>query len=94
MYHYKIMKQKVSERTIVGVHISIFSLNRYYIKVYIYSLVKFCTFVSILKKFTTVTINMHFISQYVITKVCLTCAHSVHAVLSIWCLEMKHNHRS
>jgi hypothetical protein len=55
-----------------------------------YFLVKFHIFVFILKKYATVTTNKHFGSQYVITKVCLTHAHSLYAVLtSVWCLEMK-----
>jgi hypothetical protein len=60
--------------------------------IYIF-LVKFHTFGFILKKYTAVITGMHFISQYVITKVCLTHAHTLYAVLTgIWHLEMKHNH--
>jgi hypothetical protein len=90
------MKQKVSERLIIRVLIYLsFHLCSHYIKVYIYFLVKFRTFGFILIKCVALATDMHFISQCIITKACLTRAHSVYAVLiCIWCLEMKHNHRS
>jgi hypothetical protein len=47
-------------------------------------------FVTAAVNFMIVAIDMHFISQYVITKAYLTHAHSVYAVLTgVWCLEMK-----
>jgi hypothetical protein len=75
-------------------YIYIFCLCSHYSKVYVYFLVKFCTFGFILKKYATVSTDMHFSSKYVITKVCLTWAHSLYAFLTgIWCLEMKRDHR-
>jgi hypothetical protein len=71
-----------------------FHLYSHYINVYVYFLVKFW-FGFILKKYTTVATNIHFSSQYMIKKVCLTHAHSLCAVLTgVWCLEVKHNCRS
>jgi hypothetical protein len=61
----------------------------------VFFLVKFRTVGFILKKYTTVATDMHFSFLYVITKSCLTHAHSVYAILtSVWCLEMKHDHRN
>jgi hypothetical protein len=51
------------------------------------------TFGFILKKYAN---DMHFSSQYMITKACLTHAQSLYsyAVLTgVWCLEMKHDHK-
>jgi hypothetical protein len=92
---YNIMKQKVTERPIIEFIYLYFHLYSHCIKVYIYFSVEFRTFGFILKKYATFATNVHFRSQYMITKECLTHAHSLYAVLTgIWCLEMKHGHRS
>jgi hypothetical protein len=43
--------------------------------------VNFHTFGFILKKYASVTIDMHFSAKYVITKAYFTHAHSVYAVI-------------
>jgi hypothetical protein len=64
----------------------------HYIKVYVYFLVKFCTFGFILIKSATV---FHFRSDYVISYVGLSYAESKYVFLTgTCCLEMKHNHNS
>jgi hypothetical protein len=71
-----------------------FHLHSNYIKVNIYLLVKFHTFGFILKKYATVATDMYVSSHHMITKVCLTHAYSLYAVLTgVWCLQMKHGHR-
>jgi hypothetical protein len=97
MRHYKIMKQKVSEDQLSEFIYEYMYIHLYshYIKVYIYFFAKFHTFGFILKRYATATTDMHFSSQYMITKLCLTCARSLYTALtSIWCPEIKHNHRS
>jgi hypothetical protein len=71
------LKGQLSE--FIYLHSHLYSL---YIKVYIYILVKFCTFGFILKKYTTFATDMHFGSQCAITKVCLSHALLVYAVLT------------
>jgi hypothetical protein len=93
---YKIMKQKLSEDQLSAFICLYFHLYSCYIKVlYIYSLVKFHTLGFILKKYATIASDICVSSYCVITKLCLTRAHSLYSVLTgICCLEMKHNHRS
>jgi hypothetical protein len=67
----------------------------HYIKVHKYIFIEKSILLALfLKSTTTVATVMHFSSQYMITKVCLTDAHSPYAVLiGVWCLEMKQDHR-
>jgi hypothetical protein len=74
------MKQKDSERPIIRAHVYAFIYTAFtckfiYIYIYIYILVKSCTLSFILKKCAIVTTDMHFSSEYVITKACLTHVH-------------------
>jgi hypothetical protein len=98
MYCYKLWNNKSMKHQLSEFIYLYFHLYSCYIKIYIYIfffLVKFHTFGFILKKCATVATDMHFSSQYVIRKVCLTHAHSVYGILTgIWYLEMKHDHRS
>jgi hypothetical protein len=67
------LKDQLSDFTYLYFH-----FYSHYINVYIYFLVKFCTFGFILKKPAT---DMHISFQYMITKACLTHAHSVYTIL-------------
>jgi hypothetical protein len=71
MYRYKNMKQNVSEDQLskfIYLYFNLYSNHiKVYIYIYIYLLVKFHTSGFILKKYATVTTDMHVSSQYVIT---------------------------
>jgi hypothetical protein len=72
-----------------------FHFYSHYTKVYICRFIKFRTFGFILKKSTTVAIDFHFHSDYMISYACLSHAHSIYTVLTVvWHLEMKHDHSS
>jgi hypothetical protein len=95
MCHYNIMGQKSSERPIIRLHVPVFYFSIAITLKFTYFLVKFCTFGFILKKSATVATDVHFHSDYVISHVCLSHAHSIYAFLTnAWCLETKHDHNS
>jgi hypothetical protein len=91
---YKIMRKKSLKDQLSEFIYLCFHLHSYYIKVYIYFLVKFHTFGFILK-YTTLMTGIQFSLQCMIIKACVTHAHSVYGVLTgVWCLEMKQNRRN
>jgi hypothetical protein len=95
MCRYKIMKQSLWKTNYQSSYTCIFIYISVILKSIYFFLYKFHTFGFILKKYATVVTDMHFSSQYTITKLCLTHAHSLYAVLTgDWCLAIKHDHRS
>jgi hypothetical protein len=84
MYYYTIMEQKECLKDqLLDFMCLYFHFYNHYIEVYIYIfLVKFRSFGIILKNPATVSTDFHFCTNYMISHLCLSHAHSVYVFLT------------